>query len=347
MNLNSCTWLEDLLPPHRSISPRSEADFYGASTTVASLLNKSHAPKCNGSWKHGWGGLLPLLYPEQLVFSGHKADLVLVHTLEQQEFLVRHGYRNVHAAGMPFIYSPQIYALMKRRRGSLLVMPPHSSKFISPAFNEKEYVESILTLKSVFDEIVVCVSKECILQGKWYSSFAKAGLPVVVGADVSDGNALARMATIFNSFETVTSPSIGSHFVYAGLCGCKLSLWGKGSFDLERKDLLDEPYYQRFPWLVDFMFSDSALKYKEEVCSRFKCRPDFASTHMQWAGDQAGEHLRLAPSSLAYLFGWTSFEETKDRLIDGLSPWLARFKLAISDPLHYPSKAMELLLRNR
>jgi hypothetical protein len=285
------------LPPEIPIELRSEVDFYGASWLVARKLAYPSPPPSYCSWKHGWAGLLPLIYPSQLVFSGSSNDRILVHTENHKLFLERHGYRSVYSVGMPFCYAQGFVSkIIKRIPNSLLVMPPHVTKYVSPDFNEQNYIKKIAQLKSQFSLICVCISAECCRQGKWASKFEHAGFPVLVGADVSDANALVRMATLFELFETVTSPRLGSHLVYAGLSGCKLALWGGDGYQgFSRRDLIREPYYQRNPDICDLVTSAKANLFKAEIASQFKTHPLGARTHIQWAQGQAGADLVIPP----------------------------------------------------
>lgn len=291
------------LPPFSKIEVFCEADFYGATSLVAKQLKRKSRPISTCSWKHGWGEGLPIIYPEQLLFSGSKNGAVLVHTTQQREFLTDEGYSNVYAVGMPFCYAYSTEEHPERIKQSLLVMPPHVSRYVSPRFDENEYVNAIRSIRSDFQSVVICISGECERQGRWRANFENAGFPVTVGADVFDANALVRMVRLFSSFESVTSPNLGSHIVYAALCGCRISIFGPnvitGDVDYSR-----EPFYQRFPRMLELRRSEEIKGLRNDLKSRFECLPSEARFHYDWAVKESGLNNLRDLDELANILGW-------------------------------------------
>lgn len=303
--------IEEALPPAVPIKLlRSEADFYGASHNLAIALKRKYIPRSYADWKHGWSGKLPLRYPSQLFFSEDKSKCLLVHTSEQEKFLRERGYHNAHAVGMPFLYAMKSIQPLERRERALLVMPPHISKYASPNYDEMEYVDSLSVNAKQFNHALVCITGECEKQGRWRKSFEGAGYKVIVGADVFDANALNRMAMLFSAFDTVTSPDLGSHIVYAALSGCRISVFGK--IDRAKKsDFLNEPYYQRHPEVLELAFSDERRAFESVLRERFECQPQDAKTHVSWAANEAGLENMVDDSQLAYLLGWGLTKQIK------------------------------------
>lgn len=335
-------WPEDLLPPVQKIRLISESCYYGATKVATQPLGSKCLTEGYPSWPHGWVGISPLRYPAQLSFSGGTNELLLVHTAEQREFMVRHGYSSVHAVGMPFCYARQLLSNVERHEGSLLVMPPHASSFSAPSYDEKSYVESIKNLGNHFREIVICVTGDCLRHNKWKHEFELAGFRVILGADIFDANALTRMATLFAAFETITTPSLGSHLVYASLSGCKISLWGP-TLRHVRSEFIDEPYYQRFPEMLEYEFSEEVLKYRSELETRFRCHPSEASTHIIWSLEQSGYHLTVNPSRMANLLRM----KKRAKVSRSLSRLFRPIALSIAQPLHYPRKLRNIIGGNR
>ena len=143
-----------------------------------------------GYWMHGW---LPAYFnTEPCLVALHKAaeedtDAAArirfereqvqqwVSRRDQKEALERAGYARVQAIGLPFCYLPAVS--VERRRGSLLVMPPHSlKKFFDPDLAQR-YAEEIAALKPYFSEVYACVTMRDYYRDEWRPQFQRAGVP--------------------------------------------------------------------------------------------------------------------------------------------------------------------------
>lgn len=319
----SISWLDSVLPDYQCVDVRCEPDYYGISHLLAQALGRSRTPQSYASWKHGWPGFAPLRSCLQLAKPGARKNNALVHTLAQRDFLRAHGYPNAYAVGMPFVYAQALVEVPRRRHETLLVMPPHISKHFRPRYTEKEYVSQICELRDLFEEIVVCIHGECDRHNRWRRSFEDARLPVILGADIYDRNALVRMVVLFSLFDVVTSPNLGSHIVYASLSGCRVSIWG----DVERPskaDFLNNHYYQANPELVANTFSNEAAQWRDSLMTRFRCHPSEACRHLEWAQKEAGLQNMVPMSKLASLLGWDPMTQMKGEVKILLSKVLGR-----------------------
>lgn len=324
----------------------SECDYYGASYVVARLCGLRKVPRSYAVWLHGWGCALPLKYPGQLISEGSTDTTVLVHTPKQEAFLRSHGYMKSFAVGMPFCYALSIDQDVQRAQNSLLVMPPHSSRYLVPRFDQYAYVNSIVKLRDSFPHISICITSECDRHRQWRRPFEAAGFEVIRGASIDDPSSLIRMVSLFKSYDVVTSPIIGSHWVYAGLCGCRLSLWGAPSLEIEftRDDLLGEPYYQRYPEILDLVLSKEAHLWRQASVEHLVCDPLSADTHLDWARDVSGFNSMVEPRVLGRLMGWSPLNQISQRY---LSPLKQRAQLAVTRPLRYPRKLLSAVNLNR
>lgn len=310
------------LPEHHKIRREqaritSEADYYGASNIISSILGKKMCPRSFCTWKHGWADLLPLEHPGQLISDNNfKGQNHLVHTQAQADFLQAQGFHNVFAVGMPFAYAWRFFEGPARKRGSLLVMPPHMTKHIDIRYDEDKYLNTVLEAARGFTSVAVCITAACDEHGRWKSASDRLGLRVIKGGDVYDRNSLLRMLSLFSEFNFVTTPQLGSHVVYASLCGCRVSVYGQVAMP-EKKAYLMEPYYQRYPEILDLMYSEKAQIFREHVASRFRCRPSDAITHIRWARRQAGVDNLRVPGDLSKLLGWDA--GVRIRLIPGIT----------------------------
>lgn len=292
---------------------KSEPDYYGASYIVANLIKKEHVPNSYATWRHGWAGISPLRYAEQLCHSGNKEINALVHTKQQEAFLKNRGYHRAKAVGMPFCYVWKYYSKKPREKKSLLVMPPHMTRYVDIAYEEEIYVDQIQQIKNEFPNVVVCITSECEKKKRWRSTFERAGFKVIIGADLFDKYALINMHSLFNSFDIVTSPNLGSHIVYAALCGCKISLYGSVS-NIPREALAKDPHYIKNPKILDLIYSTETDAIRKELDGKFRCHPIMAINHQEWASKEAGLENMIKPKKLAKYLGWNNFTQLKNKI---------------------------------
>lgn len=288
------------LPRYARFKPDLEATYYGASRLVARRLGIPHVPPaaCQG-WMHGCHFVLPastkffLRYPDA---GGN----VLVARRDEKAFLESKGLRNVYAVGLPVTYTEPSRA--RRIPGSLLVMPPHVSSYGADRFSEGEYIDFIRSVSGDFESVVCCISSQCKKKGLWIKGFVKAGIPVLAGAGIDDANALARMRTIFDAFEYVTTNALGSHVAYAAAFGCRTSVAGPLAIR-SRESLREEPFYKENPDLMEAYSPGEKLKQIRERHPWMFVEPHRAGKHAAEAGELLGMGNRIGLPELAGLLG--------------------------------------------
>jgi hypothetical protein len=183
-------------------------------------------------------------------------------------------------------------------------MPGHTLPYTDHGWNQKHYVQQIVSLKPHFSQIIACVNSSCIKKGYWIDEFEKNGIPCLQGADSSDRNSLIRLRILFRSFEYMTTNTIGSHVAYASSSGCKVSIFGDyGAY--RREDFKNDPYYINYPAVLEEVLSKSS----EDVIRRqypwlFR-HPADASSYQEWGKDMIGEGSHRSASEMAVLLGWT------------------------------------------
>ncbi|MEO5338917.1 MAG: hypothetical protein H7837_00160 [Magnetococcus sp. MYC-9] len=298
-----------------------ELNYYGAARMVADRLGIKDPPVSYVSWKHGW--IPEIMYVQQLaadshigvnghpdatvILPAHKKRPYLVGVKAQETLLQENGFPDSKAVGLPFSYVERDPAV-QRVPGSLLVMPTHvlTGNTVVRA-DEIEYLEYIQSIAHLFSRVVFCVNLGCLSNGLWINNLEKYGFDYVWGAGMMDQMALFRMRRIFDTFEYMTSHGMGSHVVYAGLCGVKVSLAGPLDHcpqdmnknipawrdEEQRKGLihaarvLQHDYLKkRYPWL-----------YTE---------PNQGVECVEWAKEEIGYHNKVSFEELAQLFGWRS-----------------------------------------
>lgn len=302
-------WLTNRLPVIETIRLRSEPDYYGASHAIAAHLGFKAPPRSFAHWMHGWAMDEDIEDPHEISFRGEPNDVVLVATQTQAYKLKEFGYQKAFAIGMPFIYGRDELHI-ERKPSSLLVMPSHSSKFSDHSANQEQYAQEIFSLKDHFSDIVVSLHGSCVERNLWIPALQKYNLPWIVGASIEDKNALARMHRIFQSFEFMTTNSMGSHILYASYLGCKVSIFGS-YYGMEVKSYQHDPWYQIYPHIlkkqITFFKEDNIRK----VFPWLFVHPKDASLNTLWAYDKLGCENKLFCQDIAKLLGWTPLAQAK------------------------------------
>lgn len=291
--------INEILPKNEIIKIRSEADYYGISHQIARQLKLPFVPRSLSCWKHGWlyGDLVCI---EQLATQKNASNYLVAN--KEQEFFLKERGMSANAVGMPFIYFDEKQTT--RNRNTLLVMPPHSLPYNSHDWDEMEYVKEISLLKDKFDGIVACIHFSCVDKGYWIKSFEKFGIPWVSGADVYDRNSLIKMQRLFRSFEYMTTPTIGSHILYAAYCGCKVSIYGK-YIEYSKDDFVNDPFYMQYPKLLEYNMVFSSESFLREKYGFLFCFPSEATSLKKWADYEIGLQYKKSFVEIAILLGWT------------------------------------------
>jgi FkbM family methyltransferase len=280
-------------------------EFYGALVNAAQYCGFKQPPTTpRGSWPHGWGPKQWLEFDDPMLYFGPvdlkgKTDHHWVSRRDEADLLCRHGYKKVKAIGLPIVYAPT--ESVRRRPGSLLVMPAHSGDDSTSEWKLEEYAEEIARIRANFSEVWVCIHPSCWEHGYWVDAFKKRGFPLVQGALYTDRNALKRMVRLLSTFEYVTTNGTGSHIAYAAYAGAKVSIYGSfaefGGADLN--DIPEKlPYKDRWAWA----YSEKTMRhYYPELF----CPPREAKQRIDWGRYEVGCDNKVSPAELRSLFGWT------------------------------------------
>ncbi|MBF0185536.1 MAG: hypothetical protein HQM06_14280 [Magnetococcales bacterium] len=300
--------------------PVYEMNYYGAAQLVADKLGlKKLPPLSHLSWIHGWRPE-KIVYPDQLARDHHmgvrgKDELqftitaqqrrpYLVAVKEYEALLQANGYPDTRAVGLPFVYvDPNPESI--RIPGSLLVMPTHVLIGMDARSDEREYLEYIRSIAHRFSRVVFCVNLSCVVNNMWIENIEKYGFDYVLGAGLMDLNALIRMRRIFDSFEYMTSNGIGSHVVYAGLCGVKVSL--SGPLDYFHPELFrNEPEWKDPQRRQRIAFAHANLQH-DVLRAKWPwlyVAPEQAEPCVPWARQETGYDNRVSFRALAEIFNW-------------------------------------------
>ncbi|MBF0164648.1 MAG: hypothetical protein HQM01_09160 [Magnetococcales bacterium] len=297
--------------------PGTEINYYGAAALISNQLSLKETKTSIATWTHGWY-YMDVIDVSQLVYDiflsptiripGHLRSPFLVATQEQANFLKEHGFQNSHAVGLPFAYTEHD-PTTERMPNSLLVMPSHSLTH-GTTEHEIEYLDYIQSIAHHFSKIVFCVSTNCISNGLWIDNLDQYGFDFVQGATAMDEFCLPRLRKLFDSFEYMTSNAIGSHVLYASMCGVKVSLAGPFRpyqiSEFHKQPEWGDPTYMR---VMELACSMSELDFIRKKFPWYVTEPWLAIDCSEWSKQEIGFHNKRKPAELAMLFGWITEEE--------------------------------------
>jgi hypothetical protein len=274
-------------------------DWYGALTVAANYCGFKELPRrILGTWAHGWcPSNWPLLHPDELM--GDKtspAEMYWVARKDEEEYLRNCGYAHVKAIGLPIVYVRR--PPVRRRLGSLLVMPAHSLDYTTHQWRFDEYAEQIDAIRTDFSTVVVCIHPSCWKKGYWVDSFRKRGFTLVQGALGEDRNALLRICTLLTGFEFVTTNAFGSHIAYGSYLGAKVSVYGTCA------EFINTLHYQQDPQLLGPNLQNISETSLRKHWPELFCHPREAKERVEWGRREVGDDNRVSSRRLRSLFGW-------------------------------------------
>src|SRR6516164_8143783 len=139
---------------------------YGATAVAAEYCGLKDVPGfSHWHWQHGWhpshwefihpGMIMGIpTSPEQPYWVARKEDA---------EYMRNSGYAHVEPIGLPIVYVRR--PAVRRRPGSLLVMPAHSLEYTNNKWRFDEYAEQIEAIRKDFSTVVACIRPPCWRHG--------------------------------------------------------------------------------------------------------------------------------------------------------------------------------------
>jgi hypothetical protein len=289
----------------RPIKLVSGVDRYGFSDILVEQLGLTFRPRSFANWLHGWIFWKSPL-PVDLMFDAKQKEWMhfIVSNSDQSEMLHAEGFKHVWVGGLPFAYT--LHSGLKRHPDSLLAMPPHSSeieKLNRPYLDYLDYLESI---KENYSSVWVSIffldkCPEIIHQIK------RRGLMFIEGARPDDANSLRRMRAIFDSFDCVTSNTMGSHIIYSIFSGCKTSIGGP-LYEYDETYFLgtDGQNKHSKKYIEDSLYYLSSGYLLENFKFLFTSTPKVGFVSKEYAEKAIGFHNKLQRNEImeALQWGW-------------------------------------------
>lgn len=192
-------------------------------------------------------------------------------------------------------------------------MPPHSTKTTRENYNEQQYFDSLRDELKKYSHVLFCVHPHDIESNSWVRNIKKLGYQYVSGATVEDLNALHRIRYLFDTFECVTSPNLGSHLPYAAYCGCRVSIYGarpKSNINNYINDQWSKQNWEAVIYSFEWCESDKPHK----TYPFLFCEPSKSLFQTEWAKKILGETFKLPMRKIKRVFGWSRVASFVDRL---------------------------------
>jgi hypothetical protein len=280
-------------------NPRCEADNYGFSIWLSRYLGLDFVPFSKLRLQHGWYWFPYREGKEYMNFFWGKSNGILV---QNEEFAIGLNFDGTlaYSVGLPF----QLYYLFsgikdrfsESRNGTLFV-PIRSY----PSSNySKEIIESVSRFAESHDGFGVLLSFDDRVLGSAISRYTSK---IEIGAAVNEANSFERLARIFESYDTVYTTSMGSHVLYADICGAKVKLPTLDPYEYRGQDLrhvedgdMKNLYASRF--------------YSSEYLANLFPQLVFSMSHqVRYPTRTMAQQQKLSvchPKALSHLLGWNT-----------------------------------------
>jgi hypothetical protein len=324
--MKDCSDVLSVLPPENFLPG---GGVYGCRRQVSRYCGFKEIPwqgKLNLSgdnWQHGW---LPPHYNvhHEIIAMGidgntfrlRETTRFFVARNDQVDYLRQSGYVDVHAVGLPFVYTRD--PMVERIPGSLLVLPVHSVEDTRHDRQSKEYAAYIKSISHRFSRVCISIHPSDLRKGYWVKDFQEQGLPYLTGANFKDANALDRMRNLFSRFEFVTTNGFGSHLAYASFCGSKVSICGPYEED-KPDDHNDSSFAKAAPDAFRLLSLATTQKAIRTHFGSFFVDPWDAVPRIDWAKKQLGFENMRSIKETKRLLGW----DLQSRIVESVAKKVA------------------------
>lgn len=292
--------------PYMPFNMTSSTERYGFCSLLCEQIGMTWRPRSFASWMHGWIWWGATSSTElQFDSSQKKYGRFVVSRHFEKTVLESEGFKDVKVGGLPFAYSnPSDF---KRESGSLLAMPPHSSEREKLNKSHIKYLNYLESIKNNYSNVSVCIHYLDLTQSI-INEVKKRGMYLIEGARPDDANSLKRIRAIFDSFEFVTTNSIGSHVIYALFSGCKVSLCGP-LYEFDESDLIsnNKSMQNSKKYIYDLLFYLSKKYLEKNFSFILVNNPDNGFSSENYARKEIGYLNKLSNKEVRDTLRWTPF----------------------------------------
>jgi hypothetical protein len=215
------------------IQVRCEADLYGFSIWLARYLGLNTVSISQSRLQHGW---FWFPYKSGKFYTNFFYNLkngVLVQNKEYAEGLVKDGIPSSET-GLPFHIFYEFSGVKGRyseMRDGKLFVPVRS--YLDASFTDS-IINSVASFAATTSNFSVLLSyDDRALEG----SIRRYASRVEIGASCTEAYSFYRIAQIFESYSDVITNTIGSHVLYADMCGANVVIPDLRPYEYRGRDL--------------------------------------------------------------------------------------------------------------
>lgn len=292
----------DLLLPHvKPIKIRDGLDRYGYSYILAKKLGFNSPPRSFANWIHGWVWAEDPT-AEDLMCAGFPRNLtVITRNQEERDALLNEGFKDVRAGGLPFCYIEKQHH--NRIKDSLIAFPHHDTESEKSSNYGEQYFDWLASIQKDFSHVYVSLHY-CNIGGAMEKAAIDRGLMVIQGARSDDANSMLRIRSLLDSFEYATTNILGSHIIYAGYSGCKVSICGP-YFDA-KDDILKGAFSKNHTMnhIEKTLIIHSEPYARMRFGNFFKPHPKLGIENIEYFSDLIGNHYKLSNDEIMDALKW-------------------------------------------
>lgn len=256
-------------------------------------------------WQHGWLTEIHNRDPDTLVGeSGQTSHLphltYFVAREDQARALQGFGIENAYPIGLPFAYA------LKRNKEeaaripkSVLIMPSAHGSFpdSEEAHLDRPYISFAIEELRDFRHKVVLMNCDDFQNGR-HLEWKRNGFQVEMGGCHGDDTSLERLVSKFSQFDVMTTNGFGSHVVYAGAAGCRVSIAGPGPEGASADAWWEGEFYVNRPDLVQIETEILAETARSFEALGILVKPNKARDVTSWGLEQIGASNVREPGEL-------------------------------------------------
>jgi hypothetical protein len=271
-------------------------------------LEKRDLITFENTYQHGWHGADRNYHPEMVIGtngkeSNNKKRIQLVYRKDQEYFLKRNGFKNVHAIGCPLIYLPKEIEF-PQVKNSVLVVPFHTIPGSTDRVDETDFCKSIEKYLSRFEKVCFLIHRNCLELGLWTKTLDKFGYSYVYGAGHNDETSYTRLAKIFSMHEWVVTNYLGSHVPFSAFFGSKICIIEK--YHEPKIDKYSHTDYEANV-TTEILEKELEMAQKNYIQKKYpflfnNCQSNF--DFKVWANFELGLDCKKTPNRLKRILGW-------------------------------------------
>lgn len=281
------------------VSIQSEADLFGFTYHLSNYLGLKVRPKTITTFAHGWNPFEARSV--ERYFCTEDEDIKLVQNKAAASFLRSNGIE-AYDVGLPFINFTRFYSeIYERQLGSVLITARHSH----PHFEYEPVIclEKLASWAKQQYEVVSFLVPPKDLEVYYEKVGNINGIKLIPGAQFDDAESFPRIYKAFSEHETLLTTAYGSQLIYGASCGMRVSILEDFFEAYSREDFAENPWYIKYPHLVDEILSDYTFenlseKFPDMIFSKNKDGIGFEHHYFSLDRDTTDPHI------LAKLLGW-------------------------------------------